>query len=83
LHDGTPLGLRLPRNFSSADANTGDRVDFEVLEDVKVGDVTIVARGATALGTVTEAQAKRRMGRGGKLHSARLKKVGARGTSAR
>ena len=67
LHDGTPLRLRLTRNLSSAEANTGDRVDFEVLEDVKVGDVTIVARGATALGTVTEAQAKRRMGRGGKL----------------
>src|SRR5215831_19350958 len=67
LHDGTPLRLRWTRNLSSAEAKTGDRVDFEVLEDVKVGDVTVLARGATALGTVTEAQAKRRMGRGGRL----------------
>jgi hypothetical protein len=67
LHDGTPVRLRLTRNLSSAEAKTGDRVDFEVLEEVKVGDVTVIPRGATALATVTEAQAKRRMGRGGKL----------------
>jgi len=67
LHDGTPVRLRLTRNLSSADAKTGDTVDFEVLEDVKIDDVLVVARGATALATVTQAQAKRRMGRGGKL----------------
>jgi hypothetical protein len=67
LHDGTPVRLRLTRNLSSADVNTGDTVDFEVLEDVKVDDVLVIARGATAIATVTQAQAKRRMGRGGKL----------------
>jgi len=67
LHDGTPVRLRLTRNLSSADAKTGDTLDFEVLEDVKVDDTLVVARGATAIGTVTEAQAKRRMARGGKL----------------
>lgn len=46
---------------------TGDSVDFEVLDDVKIGDTVIIARGATALGTVTEAEPKRRMARGGKL----------------
>ena len=67
LEDGTPIKLRITRNLSSADAKTGDRVDFEVLEDVKVKDVIVVPRGGLALATVTEAQAKRRMARGGKL----------------
>src|SRR5215469_2424173 len=68
LEDGTPIKLRITRNLSSADATTGDRVDFEVLEDVKVKDVIVVPRGGLALATVTEAQAKRRMARGGKLN---------------
>jgi hypothetical protein len=68
LEDGTPIKLRLTRNLSSADATTGDRVDFEVLEDVKVKDVIIVPRGGLALATITEAQHKRRMARGGKLN---------------
>src|SRR5258708_35843595 len=67
LEDGTPIKLRLTRNLSSADATTGDRVDFEVLEDIKVNDVIVVPRGGLALATVTEAQHKRRMARGGKL----------------
>lgn len=68
LEDGTPIKLRLSRNLSSADATTGDRVDFEVLEDIKAKDVIIVPRGGLALATVTEAQHKRRMARGGKLN---------------
>src|SRR5712692_5204564 len=67
LEDGTPIKLRLTRNLSSADATTGDRVDFEVLEDIKVKDVIVVPRGGLALATITEAQHKRRMARGGKL----------------
>jgi len=67
LHDGTPVRLRLSRNLSSADAKTGDTVDFEVLEDVTVDGTLVVGRDATAIGTITLAQAKRRMARGGKL----------------
>jgi hypothetical protein len=67
LHDATPVRLRLTRNLSSADSTVGQNVDFEVLDDVKAGDVLVIARGATVIGTVTEAQAKRRMARGGKL----------------
>jgi len=68
LEDGTPIRLRLTRNLSSADATTGDRVDFEVLEDIKVKDVIVVPRGGLALATITEAEHKRRMARGGKLN---------------
>jgi len=67
LHDRTPVRLRLTRNLSSADAKSGDTLDFEVLDDVKADDALVIARGSTAIGTVTEAQAKRRMARGGKL----------------
>src|SRR5713101_6851163 len=68
LEDGTPVKLRLTRNLSSADATTGDRADFEVLEDVKVKDVIVIPRGGIAWATITEAQHKRRMARGGKLN---------------
>lgn len=68
LEDGTPVRLRITRNLSSADAKAGDRVDFEVLEDVRVKDLLIIPRGGIAWATVTEAQAKRRMARGGKLN---------------
>ena len=67
LEDGTPVKLRLTRNVSSADAHVGDTVDFEVLEEVRVSDLLVIAKGGVAWGTVTEAQAKRRMARGGKL----------------
>src|SRR3954452_5455021 len=67
LHDGTPVRLRLARNLSSADARTGETVDLEVVEDVKVGDTVVIARNSAAIATVTRAEAKRRMGRGGKL----------------
>jgi hypothetical protein len=44
-----------------------DRVEFEVLEEIKVADVIVIPKGGIAWGTVTEAQPKRRMARGGKL----------------
>src|SRR5690242_4244625 len=68
LDDGTPIRLRTTNTISSADAHTDDRVDFEVVDDVKVGDVVIIKHGTPAIGTVTEAQPKGRMGKGGKLN---------------
>lgn len=67
LEDGIPVKLRTARTISSADAHTGDTLDFEVLEDVMVKDTLVIPKGGIAWGTVTEAQAKRRMARGGKL----------------
>jgi hypothetical protein len=67
LEDGIPVKLRLNRNVSSADAQVGDGVDFEVLEEVSINGIAVVPKGGLARGTVTEAQAKRRMARGGKL----------------
>lgn len=67
LLDGTPVKLRISQTVSSADARVGQEVPFEVLEDVNVDGVPVIAKGATAIGTVTEAQPKRSMGRAGKL----------------
>lgn len=67
LEDGTPVKLRISQTVSSADAHLNDRVEFEVLEDIKVAETLIIPKGGIAWGTVTEAQPKRRMGRGGKL----------------
>jgi hypothetical protein len=67
LEEGTPVKLRINRTISSADAHTGDTVDFEVLEDISVNGTLVIPKGGLAFATVTEAQAKRRMARGGKL----------------
>ena len=67
LEDGTPVKLRISRTMSSADAKVGETVDFEVLEEVRVGSTVVIPKGGIAWGTVTEAQSKRRMGRGGKF----------------
>ncbi len=67
LEEGTPVRLRINRTVSSADAHMGDTVDFEVLDDIGVNGTLVVPKGGLAFATVTEAQAKRRMARGGKL----------------
>jgi hypothetical protein len=67
LEDGTPVKLRIAQTVSSADAHVNDRVEFEVLEEISISGVLIIPKGGIALGTVTEAQPKRRMARGGKL----------------
>jgi PEGA domain-containing protein len=67
LEDGTPVTLRISQTVSSADAHVNDRVKFEVVDEVRVADTLIIPKGGIAWGTVTEAQHKRRLGRGGKL----------------
>lgn len=67
LEDGTPVKLRLTRNLSSATDKKNDTVDFEVVEDVNVNGTLVIPRASTAWATITDAQPKRRMGRGGKL----------------
>ena len=67
LEDATPIRLRFNRTVSSADAHVGDTVDFEVLQDLSVNGTLVIPKGGLAFGTVTEAQHKRRMARGGKL----------------
>jgi hypothetical protein len=67
LEDGTPIKMRINRTISSGDAHLGDTVDFEVLQDISVNGTLVIPKGGLAFATVTQAQAKRRMARGGKL----------------
>jgi hypothetical protein len=67
LEDGTPVHLVLGETISSADAQVGQTIDFEVVDDIVIDGVVVVPHGATAWATVTSAQAKRRMGRAGHL----------------
>ena len=67
LQDGTAVTLRLGRSLSSADAHAGDRVDFEVAEEVSVNRIVVIPKDSPASGTVITAHKKRRMGRAGKL----------------
>ena len=67
LQDGTPVKLRITETISSASALVNDTVPFEVLEQIKVGDLLVIPKGSMAWGTVTKAQHKRRLGRAGKL----------------
>jgi hypothetical protein len=67
LLDGTTVKLRLAENISSETSKTGDQVPFEVIEEVTVQGVVVIPKGAQALATVTDAEPKKRMGRGGKL----------------
>src|SRR5437588_6278656 len=68
LSEDTPVKLKLTRTMSSHDAKVDEKVDFEVVEDVKIGDAVVIQHGGMAIATVTEAQPKRRMGRAGKLN---------------
>jgi hypothetical protein len=68
LLDGTPIKLRLSRTISSAEAKVGQEIPFEVVEDVKVDDTIVLPKGGPAIATVTEAERKKSMGRGGKLN---------------
>lgn len=68
LMDGTPIKLRLSETISSANAKVGQEVPFEVVEEVKVDGVVVLPKGSPAIATVTEANARKSMGRAGKLN---------------
>jgi hypothetical protein len=76
LRSGTVVHLKLVKGLSSASAKLGDHVDLEVTEDVVVDGLSVVPKGAAALGSVTDVEAKKHMGHGGKvgvsLNSVRL-----------
>jgi hypothetical protein len=67
LHDATPIRVRLNKTVSSSEMAVNDTVEWVVQEDLKIGNTLIVARGGLAVATVTVAQQKRHLGRGGNL----------------
>jgi len=67
LPDGTRIAVRTMEPLSSATLQDGSPVTFSVVEDVVVDGEVVVKQGTPVRGTIVNAQAKRRMGRAGKL----------------
>src|ERR1700730_677269 len=67
LLNDTPVRVKLTKTISSATAHVGDPVEFDVLDDIFVDGVPVLAKGAKASGIIAEAEPKKRFGRGGKL----------------
>jgi len=67
LPNGTAIKLKLNKPLSSETAHVGDVVDFTVAEDVLIDGLCVVPRGAAAVGIVSEAEPRKRLGHGGKL----------------
>jgi hypothetical protein len=53
LEDGTPVKLRLGVTAAANGVRVGETVELEVSEDVRVGDVVVVAKGSPASASVT------------------------------
>jgi hypothetical protein len=67
VSDGLPFRVALAEDVP-ADAREGQTVSFRVLDDLKVGDAVVIARGATVAGTiVSETGKKKFLGFGGKM----------------
>ncbi len=67
LQDGTPVVVRLRHTISTVDANVGDIVEFDIVEEVKAGGQVVLAKNGAAWGKIAEVVPKRRMGRGARL----------------
>jgi hypothetical protein len=70
VDENTAVRVRLGRNLSWANVRTGDRIPFEVLQDVIAKNrvdgknYLVIERGAIALGTITDIEQDRHLGRG-------------------
>jgi hypothetical protein len=70
LADGTPIKLKFKQTVSSKTAEKNDPIEFEVAQDVIVGNAVVVAKGASAKGVVTDVRRSGMLGRKGKLEIA-------------
>lgn len=68
LKEGTEVNLKFAQDLSSKTAAEDDRVNFELAEDLKVGEIIVAKAGAKAVGTVTRAKKSGMFGKGGELN---------------
>jgi hypothetical protein len=68
IPDGTEVKLLLKNPVSSVTAQPEQRIEFTASEAVVIHGVTVIAKGARAVGHVTEAQPAKGFGRKGKLN---------------
>ncbi len=67
LKEGTEVPLVFAEDLNSKTAVDDDKVNMTLAEDIKVGDVVVVRKGAVALGTVTNAHKSGMLGKPGEL----------------
>jgi hypothetical protein len=67
LTDNTPIKLKFKETISSKTAEENRPIEFEVSEDIVVQGVTVIARGATARGIISEVKRAKMLGRKGKI----------------
>jgi hypothetical protein len=67
IPEDTPLELRLRQTISSAESRVDERIEFEVVEDVRMGPLTVIPQGSLAWGILTAVEPKSRLRKNGKL----------------
>ncbi len=67
IPEGTIVRMMLIQPVNSQHAKVGDRLEFQVLEDVKVAGLVVVPRKSAASGIVTELQPPRRKENPGRI----------------
>jgi hypothetical protein len=67
LRKDTQVHVKALKTVTSATAHSGDAIEFEVLADVLVDGVVVIAKGVKATGVVLDAEPKKRFGHGGNL----------------
>lgn len=67
IPDGAIVQVVITEPLSSNTNHSNDPVHFETAEDVKVGDVVVIAKGATGIGHVISAEKSGRWGKSGML----------------
>jgi hypothetical protein len=68
LKEGVEVNLKFSEALSSKTAAEDDRVNFELVDDLKVGDVVVAKAGTKAVGSVTHVKKSGMMGKGGELN---------------
>jgi hypothetical protein len=67
LPAGLPVKLRLLESLLSQSNRKGDKVTFEVAEDIVLNGQVVVPKGALAYGQVTESKSRKGLGRSGNI----------------
>lgn len=76
---GTLIRLNLEENLSTKTSNTGEMVNFTVVEAVKIGRKTVINKGAVARAQLEKVRKPGRFGRNGSLKLRYLSVTSARG----
>jgi hypothetical protein len=70
LAAGTPITLAVAVEANSSTHRAGDLIQLTVLNDVRIGDTTVIPRGTPAVGEITWRTGKGAFGKSGKIEFA-------------